>query len=290
MSDDHSSTSGQISCDEIKAEIKKLLDAYHTPPHRTGQHSTKELSILIRKHLNEMLRSSEVEDYFWHECSLEVYNKTFNQRLEKVKEIDPIYTRKQLLRDDYIVLNNLHDHRGHRDFGETYHSIINKPETHGTEDERKDAKSLREIFRKNQTNKLKYIRKELKSEGLHIRFEGDLYQIEPIENTNPYPNLFTGQDSTNSDIFREFYTNHIKGRGNSYVQWSFLIQQMREENRILRIPHVNIMEILVEMGYLSQEELQDFVGNKGKFRSLDKSSSKKRMEQYMDVKENLLNA
>lgn len=78
---------------------------------------------------------------------------------------------------------------------------------------------------------------------------------------NPYPDIFTGIDNKNYLIFKSFTEKYIIDR---YNDFSFIIQKMKNEKRITRISHFDLMKWLRENNFISENTFETFI-KKGTF-------------------------
>lgn len=140
------------------------------------------------------------------------------------------------------------------------------------------AKKQKEILNKSQFEK--YVNKEVQdaSKGIEtsLQFENDPYQgqefranrIEiyilnkerikalnkmlatPKETSNPYSDIFKGNDNKNFLIFKAYIENHII---DWYADYSFLFQKMKAENRLHNVKHLYFMKWLKNKNYISDK-------------------------------------
>ncbi|ESU29484.1 hypothetical protein FLJC2902T_08900 [Flavobacterium limnosediminis JC2902] len=86
-------------------------------------------------------------------------------------------------------------------------------------------------------------------------------QKEVSVNENPFPKVFCGADEKNYLLFKIYSERYIIDR---YADYSFLIQKMKKEERIIPITHSKLMEWLFENDFISEKTHQEFL-NKESF-------------------------
>lgn len=156
-----------------------------------------------------------------------------------------------------------------KDLNETLHKSINELKNFGTTeliDYDKLYFDYLELTPKTNKETSIYayeIEKEFKE---FIKIEAqETKEAEAISNfiieKNPFPDVFTGIDNKNYLIFKSFTEKYIIDR---YNDFSFIIQKMKQEKRITRITHFELMQWLRENNFISEKTYDDFT-KKGTF-------------------------
>lgn len=104
------------------------------------------------------------------------------------------------------------------------------------------------------------------------------------DNKNPFPQIFTGENDKTFTLFQEFTKNHII---NKYIDFSFIFQQMKYQEYVLDIKHLNFMEWLHQNKHINEKEYNNFKIEKS-FRSLKKCASGSRLNLYLKLKEEIM--
>jgi hypothetical protein len=163
---------------ELISIINHLLEDYC----KEGDYMSKglqgegyhKLSNDINDNLRELYIKSNKEDYFWFDCSLATYKKTFPDRLQKIKDDeDPDKTEEELLLEDYRTFDQLTSKQrvlqlpegklGSKDYGPLLNVEVRK-----TLNEARDKKK-------------NHIQTKFREIGERISKDGDRYYREPLE-------------------------------------------------------------------------------------------------------------
>lgn len=107
-----------------------------------------------------------------------------------------------------------------------------------------------------------------------------------IEEQNPYPLIFTGNDNKTFVLFDSFCKQHILDK---YIDFSFLFQQMKFNGYIRDIKHLNFMKWLYQNNYLTQNEYSVFIIERS-FRSLKKCAFGTRVDLYLKLQKSIIHS
>lgn len=100
---------------------------------------------------------------------------------------------------------------------------------------------------------------------------------------NPYPHIFKGKDNQSYSLFLNYTKQHII---DTYIDYSFIFQQMLNDKHIHKTTHHEFMNWLIENKIISQKEYET-LKVKGQFYSLLKSTNASRLNNYNNIKKDL---
>ncbi len=126
---------------------------------------------------------------------------------------------------------------------------------------------------------------EIERLGQLKQLEIETPQSEPIhENKNPFPQIFTGDDTKTFALFETFTKQHIIDK---YIDFSFIFQQMKYNGYISDVKHVKFMNWLKENQYINNKEYSFFI-EQNSFRSLKKCAFGTRVDLYLKLQEDII--
>lgn len=126
---------------------------------------------------------------------------------------------------------------------------------------------------------------EIERLGQLKQLEIETPQSEPIhENKNPFPKIFTGNDTKTFTLFETFTKRHLIDK---YIDFSFIFQQMKYNGYISDIKHVSFMKWLKENNYINNKEYSYFY-EQNSFRSLKKCAFGTRVDLYLKLQEDII--
>ncbi|MFD0977841.1 hypothetical protein [Salinimicrobium gaetbulicola] len=118
---------------------------------------------------------------------------------------------------------------------------------------------------------LSYVKENLPAE---VKEQEDIF-------SNPFPEVFKGSDNRAFLLFKEYLEQHVIA---PYVDISFLFQQLRRDGLLYRIKHSDFTLWLKENHFISNKVFEILLAH-GHFRSLSKSSSEHRVNNYRLIRE-----
>lgn len=104
------------------------------------------------------------------------------------------------------------------------------------------------------------------------------------ENKNPFPLIFTGDDTKSFTLFDTFTKQHLIDK---YIDFSFIFQQMKYNGYISDVKHVKFMNWLKENQYITDKEYSYFI-EQNSFRSLKKCAFGTRVDLYLKLEEDII--
>lgn len=108
--------------------------------------------------------------------------------------------------------------------------------------------------------------------------------VQPTENS--FPDIFRGSNNKAFLLFKDFLDHHII---DPFVDLSFLYQQLKADNLIHQVKHLQFTNWLKDNDFITGKVFENII-EQGSFRSLRKSSSGHRLNNYQNIKEKHLNA